>query len=82
MPHLMMIRSGFSSACWASSAAELYGVLTGGTVESGWERFYRLVNERNVSLTRAAVSGLSAHLLLDFTGALAEVVSISSGTTH
>ena len=49
-----------------------YGVLTGGTVKSGWERFYRLVNERNVSLTRAAVSGLSAHLLLDFTGALAE----------
>ena len=62
-----------------------YGVLTGGTVKSGWERFYRLVNERNVSLTRAAVSGLSAHLLLDFTGALAEagVEKISGGgTTH
>lgn len=49
-----------------------YGVLTGATVEFGWERFYRLVNDRQVSLTRAAVSGLTAHLLLDFVSAVAE----------
>ena len=49
-----------------------YGVLTGGMIELGWERFYRLVNDRQVSLTRAAVSGLTAHLLLDFVSAVAE----------
>ena len=50
-----------------------YGVLTGGMIELGWERFYRLVNDRQVSITRAAVSGLTAHLLLDFVSSVAEV---------
>lgn len=50
----------------------LYGVLTGGLVDMGWERFYRLINDRHVSMTRAAVTGLSAHLLLDFVASFSE----------
>ena len=49
-----------------------YGVMTGGTVEFGWERFHRLINDRQASLTRSAVAGLSAHLLLDFVGGISE----------
>ena len=60
-----------------------YGVLTGGTVKSYCECFYRLVNERNVSLTRAAVSGL----LLTYSWISSRALSLAgvdfeSGTTR